>query len=228
MAGDLVAPRVADGLGVPFLDRALPESLDAASAPHAKCATTVRVTIVVNNELSWTSIPPGDVQLARTREAGPRAARRSSLWRSQVGPVVRESEHAGHLDLLHASCLMLTRTAILTSPDWRRRLARPVRELAEALARVAADPGDRATRQAAVEGALDAVRPLAGADASSEFETGAALAALQAVALDVMVFAGVDPAEARAAVKAGTGQFEVPTPPPTTRTPFGSSRARPH
>jgi cytidylate kinase len=30
-AGDLVAPRVADGLGVPFLDRALPASLAAAS-----------------------------------------------------------------------------------------------------------------------------------------------------------------------------------------------------
>jgi cytidylate kinase len=30
-AGDLVAPRVADALGVPFLDRALPASLDAAS-----------------------------------------------------------------------------------------------------------------------------------------------------------------------------------------------------
>jgi hypothetical protein len=30
-AGDLVAPRVADALGVPFLDRALPASLEAAS-----------------------------------------------------------------------------------------------------------------------------------------------------------------------------------------------------
>jgi uncharacterized membrane protein YgaE (UPF0421/DUF939 family) len=166
-------------------------------------------------------------ELARTREAGPRAARRSALWRSQVEPVVRESEHAGHLDLLHASCLMLTRIAIVTSPEGRRRLARPVRELAGALAGLAADPGDRATRQAAVDGALDAVRPLAGTDAPSEFEVAAALAALRAVALDVMVFAGVDPEEARAAVKAGTGRFDVPTPPLTKRRPFGPSRARP-
>ena len=44
----------------------------------------------------------------------------------------------------------------------------------------------------------------------SEFEFGAALAALRAVALDVMVFAGVDPEEARSAVKAGTGRFGCP------------------
>jgi hypothetical protein len=35
-AGDVVAPRVADALGVPFLDRALPASLDAASVESAR------------------------------------------------------------------------------------------------------------------------------------------------------------------------------------------------
>jgi hypothetical protein len=88
-----------------------------------------------------------------------------------------------------------------------------------------ADPGDCAARQAAADSALDAVRPLEGAGAPSDFDIAAALAALRAVALDVMIFAGVDPDEARAAVKAGTGTFEVPTPPPTTRTPFGPTRA---
>ena len=32
--GDLVAPRLADALGVPFLDRALPASLAAAEEPE--------------------------------------------------------------------------------------------------------------------------------------------------------------------------------------------------
>ena len=35
-AGDVIAPRVADALGVPFLDRALPASLAAATAESAR------------------------------------------------------------------------------------------------------------------------------------------------------------------------------------------------
>jgi hypothetical protein len=165
-------------------------------------------------------------ELARTREAGPRAARRSAVWRSQVEPVVHESENAGHLDLLDVSCLMLTRTAMLSGPAERRGLVRPVRELAAALAGLAAEPGDRAARQAAADRALDAVRPLADGGSPSEPELGAALVALRAVALDVMVFAGVDLEDALAAVKEGTGRFEVPTPPPAARRPFSPTRWR--
>jgi hypothetical protein len=39
------------------------------------------------------------------------------MWRSQVTPVVRESENAGHLDLLGGSCLMLARTALAGTWD---------------------------------------------------------------------------------------------------------------
>jgi uncharacterized membrane protein YgaE (UPF0421/DUF939 family) len=49
-------------------------------------------------------------ELSRTRRASSRVVRHSLVWRARMAPVVRESEHAGHLDLLGGSCLLLTRT----------------------------------------------------------------------------------------------------------------------
>jgi hypothetical protein len=40
------------------------------------------------------------------------------------------------------------------------------------------------------------------------------------------VFCGIDADEARAAVEDGTGEFQVPTPPPAPRTPFTPARRR--
>lgn len=42
----------------------------------------------------------GLAELSRLRRVGVRVARHSAIWRSQVAPVVRETEDAGHLDLL--------------------------------------------------------------------------------------------------------------------------------
>ena len=53
-------------------------------------------------------------ELGRTRTASSRVARRSAVWRSQIAPVVRETEDAGRLDLLGGNCLTLTRTAMAT------------------------------------------------------------------------------------------------------------------
>jgi hypothetical protein len=54
-----------------------------------------------------------------------------------------------------------------------------------------------------------------------------AIAILLMVAADVMVVAGVDPEQARAAVREGTRGLRVPAPPPTPRTPFNPIRWRP-
>jgi hypothetical protein len=43
----------------------------------------------------------------------------------------------------------------------------------------------------------------------------------QAVQIGRMVFAGVDAAQADAAVREGTGEFQVPSPPSSPRAPFG-------
>ena len=53
-------------------------------------------------------------ELGRTRAASGRVARRSAVWRSQIAPVVRETEDAGRLDLLGGSCLALD------GPRWPR------------------------------------------------------------------------------------------------------------
>jgi hypothetical protein len=47
------------------------------------------------------------------------------------------------------------------------------------------------------------------------------------VAADIMAFAGVDPGQAVAAVRDGTDRFDVPTPAPSPRRPFGLEPARP-
>jgi hypothetical protein len=143
----------------------------------------------------------------------------------QVTPVVRETENAGHLDLLGGSCLMLARTAMATSPSERRTLAPRVRELADALTDLAGQLGDRPARQRAADRARDIARRLAGSGASSQAML-TAIAALSMVATDVMVFAGVDPAQARAAMREGTGGLRVPAPPPAPRMPFKLKRWR--
>jgi hypothetical protein len=166
-------------------------------------------------------------ELGRTRAASGLVARRSAVWRSQIAPVVRETEDAGRLDLLGTSCLALTRTAMAADPAWRRRLAPSVAALADALAALAGDPGERSSRQRAADQALEVARRLAGGAAPSQPEAIAAMVALRTVAGDLMVFAGVDPQEAEAAVREGTGEFQVPAPPPSPRTPFGLRRPNP-
>jgi hypothetical protein len=111
-----------------------------------------------------------------------------------------------------------------TDPACRRRLAPRVRELADALADLAGNPGDRSTRQQAADRALAVARRLATGDTPSEAEAVAAIVALRTVTSDLMVFAGVDADQADAAVREGTGEFRVPAPPSSPRAPFGLRR----
>lgn len=159
-------------------------------------------------------------ELGSTRRASDRIVRHSLTWRSQRTPVVRERESAGQLDLLATSCLTLVRAVVRTTPVQRRTLAPSVRRLAQSLADLAEQPGDRPTRQRAAEHALDLARwvvehrPVAADPAMA-----AACAAVQMVAVDVMVFAGVEPAQAMDAVHTPVEGPQVAEPP---------RRARPH
>jgi uncharacterized membrane protein YgaE (UPF0421/DUF939 family) len=163
-------------------------------------------------------------EVGRVRQASSRVARRSAVWRSRKAPVVRENENAGHLDLLGVSCLTLTRTAIRASQLERRTLAPSVHQLAAVLADMASEPGDRAIRQRAAEGALDVARALTDDNALPGSPFAAAVIAVRMVAADIMVFAGVDSEQAEDAVREGTGQFVVPAPPSAPRTPLGFGR----
>jgi hypothetical protein len=164
--------------------------------------------------------------LARTRQAGTRAARRSAVWRSQVVPVVRESENAGHLDVLGVSCMVLMRVAIASGAPGRHRLAPGIRELSGVLAELAEAPGDRATRQSAADRALAVARRFPDGDAAADAPLAAAGLAVRMVAADLMTFAGVEPGRAVDAVQEGTGELEVPTPPPAGRHPLNPNRWR--
>lgn len=169
----------------------------------------------------------GMSELARLRRVSTRVARHSLVWRWRMAPVVHEHENAGHLDLLGASCLVLVRTAMATSVEERRLLAPSVAELSRALAGMADDPGDRRTRQDAVERAVESSRRLRRHDLRADTALAAVMIAIQMVAADIMVFAGVDAEQAAAAAMAGTGELEAIAPPPLPRLPFRPGRRPP-
>ncbi len=158
-------------------------------------------------------------ELSRTRKASHRVARHSVIWWSRAAPLVRERENAGHLDLLAGSCVVLVRTATQASAHARTVLAPSVEALADAVTDLADDPGSREVRQTAVDRTMEVVRGL-GAGAHHDDDFAMALTSLRLVATDLMAFAGVDADEARAAVDAGTGRFEVVAPPAIPRHPF--------
>jgi uncharacterized membrane protein YgaE (UPF0421/DUF939 family) len=164
-------------------------------------------------------------ELNRVRAASARVAHRSAIWRSRRAPVVQENANTDYLDLLGWSCLVLARATLSVDSAGRRRLAPEISELAAVLAELAREPGDRETRQRAVDRIMELSRRLAAIDASPGSVLAGAVLTIRMVAADLMSFAGVEPDEAFDAVLEGAGEFEVPAPPPTPRTPF-SSRGR--
>ncbi len=148
-------------------------------------------------------------ELARMRRASVRVARHSLVWRAQIKPLVRENEDAGHLDLLGGSCLLLSRTSLGADDEDRRLLAPCVRALSTTLADLAREPGDRATRQRAVDRSLEILRGMRSVRTDRDPELTAALAAARVAVTDLMLFVGVDPDEARAATGAEARKQEL-------------------
>lgn len=165
------------------------------------------------------------IELARTRQAGARIVRRSVVWRSQRAPIVRESENAGHLDLLGGSCLTLARACVDFDPSGRDMLPQ-VRDLASALADLGEAPGDRPTRQRAADLALEVARHRTGQETKPKKAGGTVVVFVNIVAMDVMVFAGADLAQAEAVALKDTGVLGIPAPPPAPRIPFRRKRFR--
>lgn len=148
--------------------------------------------------------------------------------------MVRENADAGHLDLLGGSCLLLTRIALGTSDDDRRLLAPCVASLSTMLADLAEQPDDRATRQVAVDRSLEILREMRSVRTEPDPDLTAALTAARIAVTDLMLFAGVDPDEARAATREQERKpqdLEVPArpspqePPPLALTLVALTRA---
>jgi len=186
-------------------------------------------------------------ELARIRRASTRVARHSVAWRGQIKPLVRENEDAGHLDLLGGSCLLLTRTSLetrelesrelesrelQTGEADKRRLASCVRAFSETLADLARNPGGRATRQRAVDRALDILHAMRDEQSEPGYESPgtnaaaespAVIAAARIAVTDLMLFVGVPSDEAHVAThqpRRRQPQLEVPPPAATRNRPL--------
>jgi uncharacterized membrane protein YgaE (UPF0421/DUF939 family) len=163
-------------------------------------------------------LPGGLTELRRTRRASARVARRTLVWRAHRELVVRENENADHLDLLAGSCLLLARMAAFLTSTERQTLGPSVRDLAEILASLARDVGDRETRQHAADRALEVVNTVPDSDAPSDSALGASITGVRMVATDLIVFTGVDFDEAVEAVREGILEQRVtPAPVPGGR-----------
>jgi Fusaric acid resistance protein-like len=167
------------------------------------------------------------VDLARTRRASPRVASRSTT-RSQLDPVVKETENAGQLDLLASSAVAVIRGAAAGDREGIKLLAPSIRQLASVLRGLARDPGDRTNRQQAADSALKVARELQADGRVRDPALGSGLAAMiasvRAVAADTMIYAGVAQDEATAAIESGDSDLEVRSTPAVRRSPFKRPR----
>lgn len=145
-----------------------------------------------------------------------RTAKLSPLWWRHAGAVRRERRNAERLDILDGSCRALIRTATAGSADQHPTLGPRVRELSTAVKELAGDLGDLAAHRRAAADALRAVRRIAGDGTDPDPWRSAARLAVRTVATDIMVFAGVDPADAGKAVRGASGEPRVATPPAPT------------
>ena len=159
-------------------------------------------------------------ELERLRQASGRIARHSLVWRWEMAPVVAENESVGRLDLLGGSCIMLARMAAATSSPERQALAPIVRDLASALANLAKKLDDRHVRQRAADQALEVARRLPRSNAPPGSTLQTALLVARIAAVDLMVFAGVDPEEVDAAMRERTREPRVSAPLRAPRVPF--------
>jgi hypothetical protein len=168
-------------------------------------------------------VPSTRCELARLRDAGPRVAERSAIWRSQRDAIAEEQDRADRLELIASASVMLARAALEVSAPARSALVHRMQELSSALERLADAPGDRGMRQQAVASLLAASRADATSDAPDQ-AVAAAFAILDTIARDLLIFAGLTSAQATEAMRAGVTTTEVPQPPATPRLPFGFGR----
>lgn len=181
---------------------------------------------------------PSEPDLSRLRElrgqladvgwagaASQRAARRSVLWRHRVRPLVPVTENAGHLELLGSSCITFLRTAALAGDHKeRRRLAPHVQELAETVADLAEDPADQDRRQRAVRRSIRVARDASALAQPVLAEESAAVMTFLLLVFDLLVFAGVNPRLARAAMRGGAEEVPVVGLPAEVRLPLWPRR----
>lgn len=156
-------------------------------------------------------------ELGRMSAASISVPRYSLVWRSRHAVTVLERENADWLDLLCGSCVLVARTALAAGRGQRRVLVPAVLDLAVIVRHVADDPGDHARRRRAAERAVVLAERAGDEELQSVAAGRDAATALRLAAIDLLVFAGVDAAEARKVVRGGAGRYDVPAPPRAIR-----------
>lgn len=152
-------------------------------------------------------------ELSRARESSRHTVRLSTIRWGDAGPVRAEDEVIDRLILLGESCLFLARTTAAMSEDERHELAPIVSRMASVLYTLADGLSSREARQQAVEGALRSARRFGEGGADADPVTTATHLAVEMVATDIMVFAGIRFEEAEEALREDGSDLEVPHPP---------------
>ncbi|MBB5490758.1 FUSC family protein [Nocardiopsis metallicus] len=151
--------------------------------------------------------------LSRARESSKSTIRLSTIRWGDPQPVLDEDEVIERLILLGESCLFLSRTTTSMGVEERRELAPIVSGMADVLATLADDLSSRQAREQAVEQALMAARTYGGGAPDDDPVTHATHLAVEMVATDIMVFAGIRFDEVEDVIQGEVEDPRVPHPP---------------
>jgi uncharacterized membrane protein YgaE (UPF0421/DUF939 family) len=149
-------------------------------------------------------------ELSRARESSRSTIRLSTIRWGDPQPVLDEDEVIERLILLGESCLFLSRTTTSMGVQERVELAPIVSGMADVLTTLADDLSSREAREQAVEQALTAARAYGAGVPDDDPVTHATHLAVEMVATDIMVFAGIRFDEVEDAL---LGELEDPTVP---------------
>lgn len=165
-------------------------------------------------------------ELSRVRESSLLTVRHSTIRWGDPAPVLDENEIIDRLILLGESCLFLARTTASMGAEERRELAPIVCGMADVLETLSNDLSSREARRQAVDQALRYARIFGDADPDDDPVTHATHLAVEMVATDIMVFAGIRFEDAEEALQDEEREPHVPSPTGVPWLPWVSWRPR--
>lgn len=152
-------------------------------------------------------------ELSRARESSMTTIRLSTIRWGDPQPVLDEDEIIERLILLAESCLFLCRSTAAMGAHERRELVPIVAGMADVLAILADDLSSGEAREQAVEQALMTARMYGPGRPEDDQVTQAAHLAVEMVATDIMLFAGIRFEDVEEALLGDLEDPRIPPPP---------------
>ncbi|MDE3721885.1 FUSC family protein [Nocardiopsis sp. N85] len=165
-------------------------------------------------------------ELSRARESSMSTIRLSTIRWGDPQPVLDEDEIIERLILLAESCLFLCRSTAAMGAHERRELVPIVSGMADVLGILADDLSSREAREQAVEQALMTARMYGPGRPDDDQVTQATHLAVEMVATDIMLFAGIRFEEVEEVLQGELEDPLVPHPPGVPWLPWLSWRPR--